>query len=197
MVVHRKLTAESLVEVPKRSPVVPNHSGEYGLYNVSTHRIGEGTTKEVRVMHFATGQSHQISDDAAVHDACWIPGSNDVIYLRSTDDGRTQVRYVKNLGSEVCDIADFDGSLSNLKLKALSNGSIVFMVAALADRDGMLFNEKGHKKSDSGRLFKTVRVRIVSIPFGECRNTLLINTVERIISRRALQPFLQCAATKQ
>lgn len=162
MVVNHRLTAESLVELPKRSPVVPNHNGEYGLYTVSTHKIGAGTTKEVRVMRFADNQSVQLTDDPSVHDARWIPRTNDVIYLRSTELGCTEVHYARSFGKNHFKVGEFDADLTSLKLKALDDGTVVFMVAGLSDSDGMLFNEKTEKKADSGRLFKTCSVRIVS-----------------------------------
>lgn len=162
MVVNRHLTAESLIEVPKRSPAVPNNDGEYGLYTVSTHKVGRGTTEEVRVMRFADNQSVQLTDDADVHDARWIPHTNDILYLKATQHGWTEVHYARSFGKDHFKIAEFDATLTSLKLKALSNGTVVFMVAGLSDCDGMLFSERTETKPDSGRLFKTWNVRIVS-----------------------------------
>lgn len=163
MVVYHRLTAESFIEVPKRSPVVPDYNGEFGLYTVSTHKVGRGTTKEVRVMEFATKQSTKLSDDPNVHDARWIPGTNDIVYLKSRENGRTRVYHVKGFGTEHIRLGEFDAALSNLKLKALDDGTVVFMVAGLADADGILYNEAAQSKPDSGRLFKTYNVRMVSI----------------------------------
>lgn len=162
MVAHRRLTAESLIEVPKRSPVVPNYDGEYGLYTVSTHEIGTGTTKEVRVIQFASGQSVQLTDDASVHDARWIPHTNDILYLKSAEHGRTEVYYARSFGKDHFKIAEFDTALKELKLKAQADGTVVFMVVGLSDSDGMLYNEQTEKTPDSGRLFKTWNIRIVS-----------------------------------
>ncbi|TQW01202.1 oligopeptidase family protein [Cordyceps javanica] len=190
MVVNRRLTAESLIEIPKRSPVVPNYDGEYGLYTVSTHKIGSGTTKEVRVMHFADNQSVPLTDDANVHDARWIPHSNDILYLRSKDDGRTEVYYTKSFGKHHFKIAEFDAALTGLKLKALDDGTVVFMVAGLSDDHSMLYNEKADKKPDSGRLFKTWRVRVWNEVFREQRYSLWYNVLRQTNTRKWELPSL-------
>ncbi|OAR01726.1 hypothetical protein LLEC1_03266 [Akanthomyces lecanii] len=190
MVVNHRLTAESLVELPKRSPVVPNHDGEYGLYTVSTHKIGAGTTKEVRVMRFADNQSVQLTDDANVHDARWIPRTNDIIYLKSTEHGCTEVHYARSFGKNNFKIAEFEAVLENLKLKALDDGTVVFMVAGLSDSDGMLFNEKAERKPDSGRLFKTCNVRIWNELYREQRYSLWYNVLRRTDNRRWELPAL-------
>ncbi|ATY62913.1 oligopeptidase family [Cordyceps militaris] len=184
MVVHHRLTAESLIETPKRSPVVPNYDGEYGLYTVSTHRIGCGTTKEVRVMHFEDNQSVQLTDNANVHDARWIPHTNDVLYLKSTENGRTEVFFARSFGKDHFKIAEFDAALSSLKLKALGDGTVVFMVAGLSDHHGLLYNEKADEKPDSGRLFKTCQVRIWNELYREQRYSLWYNVLRHTSSRR-------------
>ncbi|PQK15492.1 hypothetical protein BB8028_0005g10050 [Beauveria bassiana] len=184
MVVNRRLTAESLSECPKRSPVVPNYNGEYGLYTVSTHKIGSGTTKKVCVMQFADNQSVQLTDDANVHDACWIPLTNDVLYLRSTEHGSTEVCYTRSFGKSHFKIAEFYAALTSLKLKALGNGTVVFMVAGLSDGDGMLYNETTDKKPDSGRLFKTWHVRIWNELYREQRYSLWYNVLRQTSNRK-------------
>lgn len=98
-----------------------------------------------------------------MHDACWILKTNDIIYLKAGEAGRTEVHYWKGFGKAGFKLAEFDAALSNLKLKALDDGTVVFMVTALADDAGILYNDKTEEKPDSGRLFKNSNVRIVSI----------------------------------
>ncbi|KAJ3496561.1 hypothetical protein NLG97_g2575 [Lecanicillium saksenae] len=184
MVVNRRLTAESLIEIPKRSPVVPNYDGEYGLYSVSTHKVGSGTTKEVRVMQFANNQSVQLTDDPNVHDARWIPRTNDILYLKSTGEGQTEVYYARSFGKNHLKVAEFDAALKDLKLKALADGTVVFMVAGLSDSHGMLYNEKADRKPDSGRLFKSWNVRIWTELYREQRFSLWYNVLRQTKDRK-------------
>ncbi|KID92040.1 prolyl oligopeptidase [Metarhizium guizhouense ARSEF 977] len=161
MVRVQKLTAETLIGAPRRSAAIPNHDGRLALYTISTHKFGDKTVKQVRVMDLQTRQSSQISDDDKVHDAVWVPGTNDILFLKSGDKDRTQAIVAKGRdGSwEHIPIAEFNGPIENLKLKKLDDGSVVFMVTGQVDDDGLLYNEEAHQKLSTGRIFDGARVR--------------------------------------
>ncbi|GFP53081.1 dipeptidyl-peptidase 5 [Trichoderma asperellum] len=153
MVRVQKLTAEALLSDPRRSPAVPNRDGTHALYTVSTHILGDKTTHELRVFNLQTGNSKQISNDAGVHDAMWIPTTElDVIYLRSVDKGRTQVMvaYAGDVSVEHYLAAEIDAPVSNLKLKELSNGNVAFVVTGLVGDTG-LYNQEVAQKGSSAR----------------------------------------------
>ncbi|KAH8131159.1 hypothetical protein FP744_10002029 [Trichoderma asperellum] len=157
MVRVQKLTAEALLSDPRRSPAVPNRDGTHALYTVSTHILGDKTTHELRVFNLQTGNSKQISNDAGVHDAMWIPTTElDVIYLRSVDKGRTQVMvaYAGDVSVEHYLAAEIDAPVSNLKLKELSNGNVAFVVTGLVGDTG-LYNQEVAQKGSSARLYDT------------------------------------------
>lgn len=157
MVRVQKLTAEALLSDPRRSPAVPNRNGTHALYTVSTHILGDKTTHELRVFNLQTGNSKQISNDAGVHDAMWIPTTElDVIYLRSVDKGRTQVMvaYAGDVSVKHYLAAEIDAPVSNLKLKELSNGSVAFVVTGLVGDTG-LYNQEVAQKGSSARLYDT------------------------------------------
>ncbi|UKZ84724.1 uncharacterized protein TrAFT101_000621 [Trichoderma asperellum] len=157
MVRVQKLTAEALLSDPRRSPAVPNRDGTHALYTVSTHILGDKTTHELRVFNLQTGNSKQISNDAGVHDAMWIPTTElDVIYLRFVDKGRTQVMvaYAGDVSVEHYLAAEIDAPVSNLKLKELSNGNVAFVVTGLVGDTG-LYNQEVAQKGSSARLYDT------------------------------------------
>lgn len=165
MVRVQKLTAEALLSDPRRSPAVPNRDGTHALYTVSTHILGDKTTHELRVFNLQTGNSKQISNDAGVHDAMWIPTTElDVIYLRSVDKGRTQVMvaYAGDVSVEHYLAAEIDAPVSNLKLKELSNGNVAFVVTGLVGDTG-LYNQEVAQKGSSARLYDT-EIPIVELP---------------------------------
>lgn len=164
MVQVHKLTAETLLGAPRRSAATPNHNGQLALYNVSTHRFGDKTVKEVRVMDLKTRQSFQISDDDKVHDAVWIPGTDYILYLKSGDKGRTQAVVVNGVdrSSEQSTVAEFDAPIQNLKLKRLDDGSFVFMVTGQVGNDGLLYNEEAHDRPSTGRVIDAAHIRTVS-----------------------------------
>lgn len=152
------------------------------------------TTKEVRVIDIRTGHSVTISNDEKVHDVLWIPDvkqkdqeadidtdtdtdsnhhhqpdvdshtSNDIVFLKSGDKGRTQV-VIANGADHTKDhyiAAELDAPISALKLKALDDGSVAFVVAGLVSKHGSLLNDQAVEKKTSARIFDSARVRVVS-----------------------------------
>ena len=165
MVLTQKLTPEVFLSLPRRGTIAPNENGTVGLYDVSTHEFGTGTKKEWRVMDLATGVSRQLTDDSKVHDANWLPGSIDhVVWLRDADDGVTQLVLVDTDNPSIFStvVAEFDGEVKHLKLKAFDDGTIAFAVVGLVGDGGNLFNEKKQPKASSARIYDDMNVREVS-----------------------------------
>ena len=165
MVRVQKLTAEALIGAPRRGPAVPNCDGRLALYSVSTHVFDDRTFNLVRVMDIASGSTATLSDEDGVYDALWIPGTADeVIYLKAGDLGRTQA--IVASGSDVTRehyvAAEFEAPVANLKLKALKDGSVVFVVTGLIE-NGLLYNEIMVENKSSARVFDTSNVRMVSL----------------------------------
>lgn len=164
-----RLTAETLLAAPRRGDAVPNASGRLALHTLSTHKFGDRTHKEVRIMNVKTGHSSQFSDDENVHDAAWIPGTtgDDIVYLRSGGDdrkGRTEVVVASAVyvTKEHYTIADIDAPIADLKLKALGDGSVAFVVTGLVGKDGSLFNDQKARHKSTGRIYDTPRAVVVS-----------------------------------
>lgn len=179
MVRTEKLTAEALVSAPKRSPLVPNFNGEFGLYSVSTHCVGGDTLQEIRLMKLDSGRSRQIAADGdKVIDFAWIPNTSDgdILFLKRGDKGRTQVIVAassQNAQFEPYQIAEFDAPVSNLKLKPLDDGSVALLVSGLVNSDGSLYNPELDDAKSSARVFDTVEVRSVGCPHS-CSSSCLI-----------------------
>ncbi|KAH0497248.1 hypothetical protein TgHK011_004568 [Trichoderma gracile] len=157
MVRVQKLTAEVLLSDPRRGPAVPNRDGTHALYTVSTHILGGKTNQEFRIYHIESGKSTKLSSDVGVHDALWIPSTKlDIIYLQSAEHGRTQVLVASaaDLSAEHYLAAEIDAPVSNLKLRALDNGSVAFVVTALVGESG-LYNEEAALRGSTARVFDT------------------------------------------
>lgn len=169
MVLTERLTPETFLASPRRGAIAPNSNGTLGLYSVSTHEFGKGTTKEWRVMNLATGSSVQLTDDDKVHDVVWVPGSTDtVLGLRSAAYGVTEM-FIANLPGagghvEVTDyFAVIDAPVEGLKVKALDDRSFAVAVVGLADSEGRLYNEvkPENKPLSTGRIYDDIAVREV------------------------------------
>lgn len=167
MVRVQKLTPEVLLSEPKRGPAVPNRDGTHALYTVSTHILGGKTNQEFRIHHIETGNSTKLSSDAGVHDALWIPSTKlDIIYLQSAENGRTQVRVASavDASAEHYLAAEIDAPVSDLKLRALDNGSVAFVVTALVC-ESALYNQEAAQRGSTARVYDA-EVPIVESPLG-------------------------------
>ena len=162
----QKLTAEALLSAPRFSPIIPNHDGTLGLYTVSTHKFGEGTTKELQVIDIKRGISQVLSTDDRVHDVNWIPdsSSDDVFYLRSGEKGKTQVFVAdaRDLSKKHSQVTELDAPISNLKLKKLDGEAIIAAVfTGLVGEDGGLYNDEAIEKKSTARVFDNCNIRVV------------------------------------
>ncbi|KAH0443844.1 oligopeptidase family protein [Colletotrichum camelliae] len=164
MRVAKQFTPEVLLSAPRRGPAVPSPDGSLILYTQSAHSFDDNKTlKEVRLMAVESGASEQLADDDRVHDAQWIPGtSTDIIYLKSGDKGTTQIWIADGAdpAKEHYVAAEYDAPISALKVKALADGSVAFVVAGLVGPDGGLFNDKADEKKSTGRIFDDYHVRV-------------------------------------
>lgn len=179
MVIVPKFTPEILISAPRRAPAVPNHDGTLALFTQSTHTIGEATTlKEVRVMKVESGESQQLVADEKVHDAVWLPlsssssadgsdsstASSAVIWLKKGDGGATALEMADAAkpSAPAVKLGEIPAPVDNLKVKALTGGSVALLVVGLADADGELHNPEQHKALSSIRIYDEYDVRIVS-----------------------------------
>ncbi|KAL6871324.1 alpha/beta-hydrolase [Trichoderma novae-zelandiae] len=155
MVRVQKLTAEVLLSDPRRGPAVPNRDGTHALYTISTHTPSGKAKQEFRILDIQTGNSTELSSDPRVHDARWIPSTRlDVLYLQSAENGRTQVRVASaaDVSAEHYLAAEIDAPVSNLKLRALDNGSVAFVATALVGDSG-LYNQEAAQRGSTARIY--------------------------------------------
>lgn len=170
MVQVQKLTAGALLAAPRRGPAVPSPDGRLALYSLSTHHFGDKTIHEIKVMNIESQKSFLITADDGAHDAVWVPGTSDVLFLKQLDDGRTQVVYAageansfdENVTKEQYIVAEIESPTASLKLKPLDDGSVIFAVTGLVNKDGHLHNEVTQTAQVSAaRIFDGARVRTV------------------------------------
>ena len=176
MVLTELLTPETFLSLPRRGVMAPNTNGTLGLYSVSTHEFGKGTTKEWRVMDLGTGtSSFRLTDDEKVHDVNWLPGYHrTVIWLRSGEKGFTEV-VVTEAGDaksrgQSHRVGDVEAPVQGLKLKALGDGSIALAVVCLAGEQGGMYNEEAeeNRQLSTARIYDDINVREVGRP-SKCR----------------------------
>ncbi|KAH8205572.1 hypothetical protein TruAng_000278 [Truncatella angustata] len=163
MVVVPKFTPELLVALPQRGPAVPNHDGTLALFSQSTHEVGGKTSTEYRVLHIGTGKTEQLIADEKARDVVWLGnGTNTVLYLSQREEGYTWIKTIDaDTPAAEPSIVDFiEAPVKSLKVMALKNGSIAFVVAGLADVKGILYNKENDKKPHTARVTDNWNPRI-------------------------------------
>lgn len=157
-----QFTPEVLLSAPRRAPAVPNCRGDKALYTVTaysfkTHR----KTSQVRVLDIKSGNSAVLYEDSNYSEPTWVD-HDDFLMFKSGEGGKTLLvsASVSSSGVEPKVIRSFNGSLSNLKIKRLANGTIALACTALASPDGNLYTPQGEKKPySSGKVFTKLFVR--------------------------------------
>ncbi|KAF7535692.1 hypothetical protein G7054_g5169 [Neopestalotiopsis clavispora] len=163
MVMIPKFTPELLISTPLRGPAVPNHDGTLALFSQSTHEPGGKTTKEYRVLSIHTGESKHLISEEKARDVHWIgDGTNTIIYLSHGSNGYTWIKTV-DADSDSAEplVIDFvEAPVQHLKLKALKDGSIAFVVAGLADAEHHLYNEESDRRLHTARVTESCSPRL-------------------------------------
>jgi hypothetical protein len=165
MVLVPKFTPELLVSAPRRGSAIPNDEGTLALFTQSVHEIGGKTTKGYYVLAIETGKTEQLISDEKATDAVWLEHStNTVLYLSQGDGGYTWIKFVDadDPAGEPCVIDFIEAPVNNLKVRALKDGSVAFVVTGLADDEGNLYNEEANKHVHSARVAESWNPRIVS-----------------------------------
>ncbi|KAK1999173.1 prolyl oligopeptidase [Colletotrichum falcatum] len=156
-----RFTPEVLLSAPRRSPGIPNPAGTKVLYTVSTYSFdSHSKTSQIRVLDVESGHSTLLYEEASYSDATWI-SDREILLLRSGDKGATSLL----LGdvtrpSVVTRIGHFEGSLSNLKAKPLSDGEVAIAVCVLTTPGGDMYNPAAQKKQyTTGKIYSSLFVR--------------------------------------
>ncbi|KAI8316222.1 Dipeptidyl-peptidase 5 [Colletotrichum sp. SAR11_59] len=154
-----KFTPEVLLSAPRRSPGVPNPSGSKVLYTVSTYSFeSHSKTAQTRVLDVQSGHSTLLYEDQSYNDATWI-SDQEIVLLRSGEKGTTSL-VLGNITEPVKEIRNFEGSLSSLKVKRLSDNEVAIALCVLTTPSGAMYNPAAEKKQlSSGKIYSSLFVR--------------------------------------
>lgn len=160
-------TPEDLISTPRRGPAVPNSNGSLAIFSQSTHAIGGQTSKGYFVLNIKTGSIDQLITDDRATNAVWLGHDNStVLFLSREEGGITLIKTVDatNALAKAIIIGQIDAPVSDLKIKALKDGSVALVVVGLVGAGGALYNKEQQESSlHSGRVFDSMYPRNVSI----------------------------------
>lgn len=85
-------TPEVLISAPRRSAATPNADGTLALYTVSTYSFQTNSkSAKINVLDIGTGESSTLSDDLSDSEPVWLGWENEVVWLRSGENGATHL----------------------------------------------------------------------------------------------------------
>lgn len=162
-----KLSPETLLSAPRRGSPIPNNSGTLAYYSLIEYNFESSKgLDELYIYNFETGASEKLLDCDDTSNEQWIPDSdNEIIYLKSGDDGAVQVLIADAADpkKEPQVVGDFDYPIDDMKLLKLADGSLAFAVTALIGPDDKPFNSETVDKKSSARIFDSAAIRGVSL----------------------------------
>ena len=156
-----KFTPEILLSAPRRSSASPNSAG-LAVYTVSTYSFeAHKKTTEIKVLNISTGTQSLITNVEGASEPTWLGGGNELLWLKSGEDGHTQL-----IVGSADDIAKsyvaglVPAPISDVKLKVLDADRVAIVVTAKAKLDGSLYKKEDEpKKYSSGSLYESLMIR--------------------------------------
>ncbi|EJT81513.1 hypothetical protein GGTG_01491 [Gaeumannomyces tritici R3-111a-1] len=180
-VVATKFTPEVLLSAPRRSAGSPNLSGKKILFTVSTYSFEDHKkTSQIKVLDVASGHSTILYDDLSYSEPVWVDEEY-FLFVKSGEKGTSSLM----LGSvsadcEPAEVYQARGSVSNLKVKPLSNNRVLLACSALATPDGQMYNpdKDDEKVYHTGRVYSSLYVRHWDSYVGKNKNAVWYGTLK-------------------
>lgn len=154
-----KLTPEVLISAPRHSAAVPSPDGKLALYTKSAYSFDtKKTTKELRVLNIESGESHTL-DDGEVHDASWIPGTNQIIWIADSKKGNSDLIIYELDNKKSYKMDTIEAPFKDLRMAQLDDG-IAITFSGWADYKGSLYNKEiADRPASTGQVYDNNNVR--------------------------------------
>ena len=157
-----RFTPDVLLSAPRRSSAVPDSSGKLAVYTVSTYSFqSHKKTSEIRVINISSGQSTLVNNEEKASEPNWLEDDTEILWLKEGGKGATDlvVGSVDKIGDTYV-AGILPGSVSNVKLKALSPGRIAIALTAKSWPNGTMYNKEQEPiKYTTARLYDRTMVR--------------------------------------
>ncbi|KAB8302910.1 hypothetical protein EYC80_006233 [Monilinia laxa] len=176
-------TPEVLISAPRRSAATPNADGTLALYTVSTYSFQTNSkSAKINVLNIGTRESSTLSDDLSDSEPAWLGWGNEVVWLRSGENGATHLVLAdaKDLEKKPKIITTWDGAISNIKITTLASNVVGIAVTSLATPSGGLYNSETAKKPlSTAKVYSKLFVREWDAWVTENKNTIWYATITK------------------
>ncbi|KAG6005142.1 hypothetical protein E4U21_000396 [Claviceps maximensis] len=183
-----RFTPEVLLSAPRRSPAVPNATGELLLYTVSVYSFEtHSKSSQIRILNIREGASYIVSEDTRASDPVWI-GEDEILYLKGDDNGCTMIMTQRVLDKSQPQLINYlAGSISSPKTKVLSTSNVAVCFAGLTTPKGDLYWPPADQKPhDTAKIYSSLFVRHWDTWGTANENTLWYGQLSKIDGKWAL-----------
>ncbi|ETN36849.1 uncharacterized protein HMPREF1541_07836 [Cyphellophora europaea CBS 101466] len=175
------LTPEGMIAAPRRSEIVPNPTGEWGLFSATNYSWEDHESTAVwNLLNLTSGEVTYLADGSEISEVVWTGSENAstaVIYVNGTNeeaDGGISI-----YSGDVTSLSDATllGSLpapyAGLKLALTESGDIHFLMYCKAYPNGTAYNpELVPEPLTTAQIYTTTWVRHWDTWLDETRNNL-------------------------
>ncbi|KAI0401800.1 prolyl oligopeptidase [Xylaria palmicola] len=180
-----QFTPEVLLSAPRRSPAVPNSAGKLALYTVSQYSFETHSKKTaIKLLDISSGHSTELFDNPAYGEPTWISEHEFIFVNSKTDDSgiasQLMLADASNPGSDAHVIEGFKCSISNLKAKDISNGTVALALTAPASASGKMHDAVNEKAPRStARVYSSLFVRHWDSYVSKQRNAVFYGALRK------------------
>ncbi|ROT37406.1 prolyl oligopeptidase [Sodiomyces alkalinus F11] len=176
-----KFTPEILLSAPRRSPAIPDPSGDKAIYTVSTYSFQNHTkTSQFRLLDISTGNSSLLYEDSSYSEPNWVDDKH-ILFFKNGDKGITHLMLGDvDVPSAVHEIRAVHGNLANLKAKRLSNDRVAVVCSAITTPSGTMYDRGSQKQPhSSAKVYSDLFPRHWDKWMSENRNSLWYGLLTR------------------
>ncbi|KLU87712.1 hypothetical protein MAPG_06706 [Magnaporthiopsis poae ATCC 64411] len=181
-VVATKFTPEVLLSAPRRSAGSPNLSGKKILFTASTYSFEDHKkTSQIKVLDVESGHSTVLYDDLSYSEPVWVDEDH-FLFVKSGDKGASSLMLGRaSPGFTPAQVFQARGSISNLKVKPLSENRLLLACSAVATPDGQMYNpdKDDEKVYHTGRVYSSLYVRHWDSYVNKNKNTVWYGVLKR------------------
>ncbi|TGZ77688.1 dipeptidyl-peptidase 5 [Ascodesmis nigricans] len=174
-VTNATFTPTKLISAPRRGEAVPNKSGKTAIYSVSSYSFEtHKRTASWEILDIDTGKTSPLASTAEVGEIAWIDDSR-ILYTNGTE---LWVSTVENF-SKGYKAATLPVEMSNLKIATTKDGNVNFLLTAMANPDGSIYDEsKANQPRSTARIYDELYVRHWDYWLTEQRSAIFSGTLK-------------------
>ncbi|EHY59605.1 Dipeptidyl-peptidase 5 [Exophiala dermatitidis] len=160
------ITPEELLAAPRRSEVLPNPSGEIGVFSATTYSWDLHKTHTVwNTLNLTSGEISLLYNGSEISEIVWVgPNDTSILYINGTNEEDNGGISIYGADITAIDQAYLIASLptpySGLKAVVTPSGDVNFLLNSLAWPNGTAYNEAlSEQPLSTARLYDSIYVR--------------------------------------